>query len=310
METAARLFVLDSVMVDVTVRVARLPARGSDTRASTSLVATGGGFNVASAAARHGLAAVYAGRPGRGPLSEVAAASLRTERVDAPVEPDAEHDAGFCLVLVDDQGERTFVTVTGAELTLRRADLDALALRAGDFLYVSGYNLVYPEIGATVADWLATVRDDVTVAVDPGARVGEIPAGLLDAALSRCDWLLCNETEAAQLAAGATPEQLCGALNARAGVVVHDGAAGCVVAASGVPATRVSGLSVDVVDTNGAGDAHNGVFLAELARGRDPVSAAWRANGAAALAIGRLGPATAPTRDELSAWFRVLGESA
>jgi len=65
-----------------------------------------------------------------------------------------------------------------------------------------------------------------------------------------------------------------------------------------------------VVDTNGAGDAHNGVFLAELARGRDPVSAAWRANGAAALAIGRLGPATAPTRDELSAWFRVLGESA
>jgi sugar/nucleoside kinase (ribokinase family) len=45
------------------------------------------------------------------------------------------------------------------------------------------------------------------------------------------------------------------------------------------------------------------VFLATLADGRDPLQAAARANTAAAFAVTRPGPATAPTREQLDTWL-------
>ncbi|HEX5405763.1 MAG TPA: PfkB family carbohydrate kinase [Pseudonocardiaceae bacterium] len=56
---------------------------------------------------------------------------------------------------------------------------------------------------------------------------------------------------------------------------------------------------VTAVDTNGAGDTHVGVFAAGLAAGLDPLTAALRANAAAALAVTRRGPSTAPTAAEV-----------
>jgi sugar/nucleoside kinase (ribokinase family) len=65
----------------------------------------------------------------------------------------------------------------------------------------------------------------------------------------------------------------------------------------------IPGFATTVVDTNGAGDVHNGVFLAELASGRDPLAAAKWANAAAAMAISQFGPATGPTRDDVQEWL-------
>jgi sugar/nucleoside kinase (ribokinase family) len=62
------------------------------------------------------------------------------------------------------------------------------------------------------------------------------------------------------------------------------------------------------VDTTGAGDAHAGVFLACLADGLSPAAAAARANAAAAYAVTRHGPATAPTSAELDAWVKANSE--
>ncbi len=60
------------------------------------------------------------------------------------------------------------------------------------------------------------------------------------------------------------------------------------------------GFRVNVVDTNGAGDAHTGTFIAALAHGADEVTAVRTANAAAALSATRRGPATAPTAAELA----------
>ncbi|MDE3065408.1 MAG: bifunctional hydroxymethylpyrimidine kinase/phosphomethylpyrimidine kinase [Acidobacteriota bacterium] len=304
--TPPRLGVIDSVMIDVLVKVDALPARGSDTLASAAVVATGGGFTVMCAAHRHGVETVYAGKLGTGPLSDLARAALRREEVVVPVEPDRAGDAGFCLVVVDAGGERTFVTAKGAELTLSAQDLDAVAVEGGDIVYVSGYNLVYPEIGPTVSRWLDALADDVVVAFDAGARVSDVPAELLARALRRADWLLCNRAEATALSGAGTIEGAADELLARtrgAGVVIHDGEHGCFVATPTQACVRVAGFRAHAVDTNGAGDTHNGVLLAEIAQGTDVLEAARRANGAAAMVIGHLGPAMSPTRDELTAWF-------
>ena len=303
---APRLFNLDTVMIDVLLKVVALPARGSDTLASQHLVTTGGGFNVMSAATRHGLGAVYAGRLGEGPFSDIAREALRGDDIDTPIGADPLHDIGFCLVLIDDQGERTFVTSKGAELGLAAADLETLRPASRDYVYLSGYNLVYPEIMTTVTTWIERLEKDVVVAFDPGARVMDIDEGALRSILSRGDWLLCNAAESLALSGEASLERAMDALLSRTGrhgVVVHDGAAGCLVATREQRPVRVAGFATEVVDTNGAGDTHNGVFLAELALGTQPLEAARRANAAAAMAISELGPATCPSRDEVSEWY-------
>jgi sugar/nucleoside kinase (ribokinase family) len=306
MSRPPRLVVLDTVMVDVLMRIDTLPARGGDTRARQLLVSAGGGLNALTAAARHGLEVLYLGQLGTGPFAQVARTALATASISAPVPANPSVDLGICLVLVDAAGERTFVTAPGAELTLTRADLDLVEVGDGDIVFLSGYDLVYPEIGAMVAGWLDDLADEVVVAFDPGPRVTDIPDDLLARALNRTDWLLCNATEAGALSAHATLAEASTDLLARTGargVVIHDGARGCVVTTPTVAPVRVAAVHAEVLDTNGAGDTHDGVFLAEVALGTDPVEAARRANAAAAIAIGRLGSATSPSRAEVASWF-------
>ena len=58
------------------------------------------------------------------------------------------------------------------------------------------------------------------------------------------------------------------------------------------------------MDTNGAGDTHTGVLLAERAAGSSWPRAAARANAAGAIKVTRRGPDTAPSRAEIDAFLR------
>jgi sugar/nucleoside kinase (ribokinase family) len=306
MGTAARFFCLDTVMIDVVMKVATLPQRGGDAVSSQYLVTSGGGFNSMSAASRHGMSSVYVGRLGTGPFSSIAREQLGREDIAVEVAAEPASDIGFCLVMVDEQGERTFITAPGAEGTLRTSDLAGLDIASGDYVFLSGYNFVYPALGAVIAPWVAALADGVVVALDPGPRVRDIVPEMLRSVLSRADWFLCNADEATQLTGVAGSQESASALldvTGRRGVVVREGAYGCVVVARGTEPVLIEGFTVEVIDTNGAGDIHDGVFLSELARGTATAEAARRANAAAAMSIGVFGPATCPVRDEVSRWY-------
>jgi sugar/nucleoside kinase (ribokinase family) len=155
-----------------------------------------------------------------------------------------------------------------------------------------------------VLEWLTGLGEDVVVAFDPSNRVADIPDENLRSVLERADWTLCNETEASSLSdEGSLVESVIALARqtGRTGVVVRHGASGCTVLVKDGEPVHVAGFVVDVVDTNGAGDTHSGVFLAELARGTDVLEAAQRGNAAAAVAISVLGPASCPDRDVVSA---------
>lgn len=307
MNISSRFFCLDTVMIDVVMRVAALPERGGDAMSSQYLMTPGGGFNSMSATSRHGMESLYVGRLGTGPLSSIAREHLAQEGVVVVVADDPDSDIGFCLVIVDNSGERTFITATGTEGTLGTSDLSGVDVASGDCVFLSGYNFVYPKLGAVITPWVEALADDVVVALDPGPRVLDIAPDMLRSAMERADWFLCNAGEASKLTGAPDPHDSAPALlevTGRHGVVVRDGAAGCVVAARGAPPLRVDGFSVEVLDTNGAGDVHNGVFLSEVARGTPISEAAARANAAAAMAIMKFGPATCPKRDDVSRWYR------
>src|SRR6266496_2343823 len=300
-------------------------------RENRSVMAPGGGFNVMAAAARQGMRVAYGGAHGSGPLAAMARAALADERIEVLLPPKAGIDTGFVVVMVDASGERTFVTSRGAEATMTSADLAAIEAATGDAVYLSGYGLAYPGNRAALLDWLGRLGGAPMVFVDPGPLVRLIPAGVVDRVLARADWWTCNAREAAALAGCADPADAASALAARAGaqrkavqpkavqpravrraaaqpagslgMLVRTVPSGCRLRHPGTAPVRVPGFDVAVVDTNGACDAHAGAFIAALASGADETVAARTANAAAALAVTRRGPATAPDRDELSAFL-------
>ncbi|MEV4753670.1 PfkB family carbohydrate kinase [Micromonospora sp. NPDC049559] len=304
---AARLVHTGNVVVDLVMYLPRLPESGGDVLASGSRITAGGGLNVMVAAARQGLPVAYAGQHGTGPFGELARTQLAEAGVTVLQPPYPDADTGVSVAMVEPSGERTFATSTGAEARLTAADLARVESAPGDFVYVSGYSLAYAQNGPALAGWLPTLDPGVTVVVDPGPLAGEIPPPVLAAALARADWWSCNEREAGILTGLADPVAAGTALaerTGRAGVLVRTGPGGAVLVEAGAPPVVVPAFPVTVVDTNGAGDAHVGAFVAALARGLEPVAAVRRANAAAALAVTRRGPATAPTAAEVDALLR------
>jgi sugar/nucleoside kinase (ribokinase family) len=303
-----RLLFVGEAVVDVTAWIPSPPPRGGDVVATAAAMMPGGGFNVMAAAARQGMAVLYAGRHGAGPAGESVRRALGAEGIAALWSPDPEADTGFVVTTIEPDGERTFVTSPAALMAAGPEDLAAVPVRPGDVVYVSGYGLA-SRSGGDLVRWLVALDPAVTVVADPGPLAADIDPGRLTAALARVDWWSCNRREAALLTGLDDPGSAAVDLAGRrpsGGVIVRTGAGGCLLVDRDRPhasAVSLPAPAVEVVDTTGAGDTHVGVFVAGLAAGLTPLVAARRANVAAALSVTRRGPATAPTGADIDHWM-------
>jgi sugar/nucleoside kinase (ribokinase family) len=284
--TVTRLVGLCSALVDLTMVVPALPQRGGDVVASSSGSSVGGGLNALAAAVAAGLPAAYAGGHGTGPFGDQVRAALAAHGIDVLLAADPDGDTGYTVVLVDGDGERTFVTTVGAEGHLTAASLSAYRPVPSDAVYVSGYDLAYPHAPA-VAAAVTRLPEGTVVLLDPGPLVAEIEPRVLDEVLARTTWVSLNAREAELWSGRSDPTEAAGDVLARAaaitGVVLRRGGAGCLVRTRGGAAHDVPAVPVGrVVNTNGAGDVHVGTFVAGLVGGLDPIAAARAANTAAA----------------------------
>ena len=299
-----RLLHSGQVIVDLVMAVDRLPESGGDVLAQSASFEAGGGFNVMAAAARNGLPVVYLGRHGQGRFGDLARQAMQAEGIQMSLEPSLGADTGLCVALTEASAERTFISHIGAEGELTVEDLAQVEVRAGDYLYVSGYSLLQASKAKALVDWVLALPASVPLMFDPGPLVGSLDSPLMAALLPRIDIWTSNGPEALAFTGAANIAAALPALNqylpAETLLVVRDGPNGCWVGRAG-QIEHVPGFKVQAVDSNGAGDAHAGVFIAGLAAGLKPAAAAQRANAAAALAVTRWGPATSPGTAEVDA---------
>ena len=263
-------------------------------------------------AVRQGLASAYGGGHGTGPLGDRVRSALEAEGIEVLLDASTEADTGYDIALIDDEGERTFVTVFGAEASLASHDLVSIRLGGNDanghdLVHVSGYGLLASTNAGVLAPWIAAIAPGHTVLVDPGPLGSDIPAAVLATVAGRADWFSCNLREALSLSGTADARDAAISLRKTwRAVIIRLGPEGCLVAVDDV-VVQVPGFAVEAIDTNGAGDAHTGAFLAGLAAGEAPTAAALRANACAALAVTRRGPATAPTAAEVQQLLGIAG---
>ena len=296
-----------SILIDIPLHVSSVPTPGGAITGASSGPVVGGGYTVVSAAARQGVPTALAATLGTGPNSARVRESMRLDRVELLVE-ELVGDIGTCTTLIEPSGRRTFITTAGVEGEPQREDLESIDLRAGDWVYATGYDLAHYTSRGILTDWLLSIPDGVGLVIDLGPVQPDIPDQVLLPLLRRATILTGNDLEMGRL------EERLGGTGAirqacpEALIVHRTGVNGCVLHPVGGEPIEVPGFVREVVDTTGAGDTHTGVLVAGLLGGLDVVEAARRANAASAHAVARSGPAQAPLCEEIDEFLRADDE--
>lgn len=302
------VIVVGSVNVDLVALVARLPGPGQTVTGGV-FERQGGGksANQAVAAARVGARVRFIGAVGNDDAGRQALASLRAEGVDTSgVARLAGAATGVALIVVDAAGENQIAVASGANATLTGEHVaTGLAVESpgAGAVCLIGFE-VGDEAVMAAATWAA--KHQLAIIVNP-APARDLPAGL--AGLGPI--LTPNGGEATALSGEADPEAAAIVLRyeTRAPVLVTLGAEG-VVAADDAGIDRLPALTVEALDTTGAGDAFNGILAAELAAGAPLREAVRWAIAGAGLSTQRQGArAGLPRREEIAAILEPSGRA-
>jgi sugar/nucleoside kinase (ribokinase family) len=289
--SAARIVCLGDLMVDVLTRLSEPLHIGSDTPAEVQWTGGGSAANTAAWLAELGASAAFVGRVGADVPGQASIEALRACGVQVHVATDAELPTGTCVVLVDAGGERTMIPSPGANVALTVADVDAVALGAGDHLHVSGYALFGGARPAALHALDSARRLPATISIGAASCA---PLGAIGAATflgwARGATVFANAEEAEVLVATSDPaaaaRAIAGAVSGQA--VVTDGSrpAYWSDAATVVAADAQDGR---VLDSTGAGDAFAAGFLAARLSGAGPERALAAGHATAAQACQGVG---------------------
>lgn len=266
--------------------------------------------NVAIAVARLGGAAAWVGRLGEDSFGDLVLRDLRAEGVQAHATRDA--DAPTALMVREARtpslARVTYYRAGSAGSRIAPGDLPRAEIRSAKILHVSG---ITPALSAGAAETVWAAIDEARAGgalvsfdvnhrsalwdVDEAAPVYRRLAAAADVVFAgeeEAAIVLGGPGDAADLAAGIAalgPSQ----------VVIKLGADGCLAVIDG-ERFEAPGVSIDPLDTVGAGDAFVGGYLTELAAGLAPAARLTTANAAGAFACLTPGDwAGLPRRSEL-----------
>ena len=303
--------VIGAAVVDVIADAYSLPHRGSDVELHQQGVNVGGcALNVAIALHRLGIPAINALPLGNGTWASIVRQKLAEYGIHSVLET-SQGDNGWCLALVEPDGERTFLSVSGVENQWNVSLLSTLPQLEAGWIYLSGYQLT-SKTGDVLIDWLEQQPQPQQLLVDFGPRLADIEDAQFDRIMARHPLITVNRQEAELLwkeRLGATEpfdaQQLMTRWQQRFGgamvVRLDSEGAGFVNAETQgwVPA-----LATQVVDTIGAGDSHAGGLLAGLASGWSLADSVALGNAVASYVVSQRGGDCAPDRATLNAYWQ------
>ena len=290
--TEPKILVVGDTITDIIVMPEGPMVRGSDRRAKIRSKPGGSAANHAVWLGSLGMDVTFVSRVAKADL-DASRMYFDSRGVDARLAGDPELPSGVLISIVDDDGERSFLTDRGANLNLSAADLPASLLDGVSLLVVSGYSFFTEGPRAAVTALMKLARErKIATAVDP-ASVGFLrevgPESFLKWTQGT-GTIFANLDEALELTGSVDLNlqmQTLGRFYDR--VVIKRGVGGAAVGGrKGVVLSMPAPLS-DVIDTTGAGDAFAAAFLSAELKGQ-PLDSCLKAGIAAGSeAIGTIG---------------------
>jgi len=296
----SKVVVVGSYVTDLTARTPKMPRPGETVLGGPFQMGPGGkGGNQAVAAARLGSEVTMLTKLGKDLFGDDALNHFNKEGINTSYIIQTEDEAtGAALIAVDPQGENMIVVSLGACGTITAEEVKKLR----DSMTNADVVLLQLETSMEAID--ATIR----LAYDLGKPVVLNPAPYQDISeelLAMVDYVTPNETEAEELTGvQVTDDQTAG----EAADKLHQMGIETVIITLGKKGVYLSNkeygelvasVTVDAVDTTGAGDSFNGAFCHFLSEGESLKNACVKANIAAALSVTKFGTAPAmPTKAE------------
>lgn len=305
-ENDVEVIVCGLATVDIVVRPVPLsiPLERAKLRIADNIKLTTGGLvsNSGVALARWGIQTVALACLGNDSWADVirkqyqSAGLATTHLIEHPTAA-----TSATIVLVDPDGERSFLFETGASAHLDRTSiLDRIALFRGSRWMLYGYYALFPELDQQLPEILSSVQSTgCRVALDTAGSGGSLEP--LREILPFVDLYLPNLKEATHQTGSSDPQAIfstyrdCGAT----GIIgLKLGDQGAILSPANNEFLQIEPISPPgpVLDTTGAGDSFNAGLLAGLLRGLSLDSAGRIAAAAGSCCVSELG-ATAGLRD-------------
>ncbi len=200
---------------------------------------------------------------------------------------------GTCLVLITPDAERTMNTCLAISESLSIDNIDDAAIAESEWVYIEGY-LATSATGKEAARKMVEKAKEYGTKValslsDPGI-VQFFAEQLRYIAQPGVDLIFANEDEAKAFTSTADYQAAAEALLEHCSeYAITLGAEGAITGNANNQ-WKVAGQPVKAIDTNGAGDAFAGAYLAALTQGADQQSATDFACKTAAVVVSQMGP--------------------
>ena len=263
-----KVLVMGSAILDVIVTLPSLPKSGEDVFAKRTESFVGGcAYNVANIVKRYGVDYDLMVPVGKGPNGRKIHEQLVEDGHSLMIK-DNEEDNGWCLSIVEEGGERTFITVPGLENHWKSEWFDNIRINAYDYIYLSGY-VFEGHSASVVLEGLKRKGKEAKIIFDPSPRAPYLDEDQLHCLFRLNTIVHCNVSELAALTGtNEIKEGVCrlNKLTSEPVIVTMGGEGTFYFTDDGFGECKEA--PVTPVDTIGAGDAHMGGFIAGLVAGK------------------------------------------
>jgi sugar/nucleoside kinase (ribokinase family) len=248
--------------------------------------------NTGISLAKLGLRTALMGKAGQDGFGDFVVKVLRTAGLNTEgVVRDPVNNTSATMVMVDKDGERTFIHYIGANGAVRESDINFDLVRKARILHIAGHNLMPGFDGPVAARVLQRAQaEGVMTALDTAWDSSGRWLKLIEPCLPYIEVFVPSIEEARQIAGQQEPSDVADFF-LKYGikiVALKMGKQGCYVKTA-QEAFSVPIYDAPVVDATGAGDAFAAGFLAGIAMGWDLKRTAQLGNAVGGLCVGAVG---------------------
>ena len=283
-----KCLVIGAAMLDLTMRLDVLPESGDDVYASSQEMSVGGcAVNAADILKHYEIPYDLFAPVGTGIYAGIVEEKLKALGHKSMIKSDCQ-DNGYCLALVENNGERTFITLAGIECNFKKEWFENLDPSEYDCAYVSGYE-IEGEGGENIIDFFEQ-NSQLEVYYAPGPRITFIPEEKQRRMEALHPILHLNDKEALEYTGEKTCEAAAAELRKLFGntVMITMGEKGVLLEEG--ESKIIETIPVKAIDTTGAGDSHIGTVIAMRKSGRNFEDALKEANHISSLVVQVSGP--------------------
>lgn len=280
--------IIGAAMLDIVMQIKTLPGKGEDIYASSQDMTVGGcAYNVADIIKRFNVPYTLFAPVGNGFYAKFVSEQLKKSGHESPIHVHNE-DNGYCLCLVEADGERTFITLPGVECQFKRDWFSKINLSEYDTVYVAGYE-IDGEGGNDIIEFLEN-HQNLTLYYAPGPRITYISKEKHDRIFALHPIIHLNAKEAVEFTESQNYQEAAVKLYTKTNntVLITLGGDGCCIydgAKKIIPSEKTK-----VIDTIGAGDSNIGAIIAMRQLGSSMEKSVKTANHVSALVVATKGP--------------------